>query len=256
MAFNIQSSVTKQTLSEYTTIINSVVVKALNESIGGCVSDNVATWNIGTVPPCSSGAGGNTTQILNSNLSFIQNALAQCNFSSVNSVLSSQTFNNEVKSQTKQFITNNLKNSQGFFAIGFSLQSNSSVSQATFNTAIDNAFNENITNICKNFTFDANQFTINLCGYYDGDNFDFTQNAINTSITSCINKTVIDIFVQNQVLNNFAQNTDNALVSAQAGPLTGAEAIIRIAIILAAILVGLLIVGGIIVAIYVGSKAL
>ena len=213
---SIQSSVTKQTLNEYTREINTLVANSYNSSTLKCGASATLTIEVG-VPPCPAGY----TSITNTSITSGQNVSTNCSFTSDNEVTINAKFTNDVVNKTKQFIEQDLKNKQGWFSTAFSLQIAGAETTDQVTNIIKNSFTGDFTNICKaDIESQANQKVL-LCGYYDGDTFNFNQNALTTSITSCINRVVMDVFVKNSVLNSLVQQTDQKLASSQAGIFDG-----------------------------------
>ena len=88
-----------------------------------------------------------------------------------------------------------------------------------------------------------------LCGVFSNTTFNFSQNAILTSFTSCINNTTINYISSNSLYNDIAQKTDNHFKSTQ----EGIGSLFRWIIIIVAIVAVLIIIGLIVFLIFSSS---
>lgn len=205
---NIQASETKQTLADYTQVVNSTVVNTFNTAIQQCTSGNTLALDTGN---------GCIFDFINGTFDVTQVANTQCTFNSQNVVNATSSFQNNIQTATKNFIDQNLQNQQGWFATAFSLQISGAENSTQVSQLVSNAFQGNFTNRCQATSNALNQATVNLCGVFDATTFDFNQNALTTALTSCANEVVTNVFTTNTVLNQLWSQTDQKLASQQAG---------------------------------------
>ena len=207
---SIQSNITKQTLADYTNIVNSTVANVYNSAAASCASGNNFALETGGGPNC-------IFHMTNGNFNVTQTVGTNCKLNSHNITSLSAALVNNLTNNIQQFIAQNAQNSQGWFATAFSLQINNASNAEEVVNQIKNSFNINFTNTCDSIATALNNETVKLCGVFDGVNFNFTQNALLTALTSCINQNTINIWTSNSVLNQLWQTTDQKLASKQSG---------------------------------------
>lgn len=207
---NIQSNVTKQTLADYTSFMNSAIQDAYSVSIADCAAANNLSVQTG-------GGNGCNFEIINGSVNIDQTATASCSLSSTNINQTSVTFKNTITNKTKQFIDQNSQNKQGWFATAFSFQINGASNSTEVTNAISNSFVGSITEICRQEAQAMNSAKVLLCGIYNASAVNINQNATVTGLVSCINRNVTNVFTSNTVLNQLWQQTDQKLASEQSG---------------------------------------
>lgn len=232
---NMQSNVTKQTLADYTNVVNSTVANVYSSAAQTCASGNNFTLNTGQ--NCGWVPG---FELLNGSLNVTQTAGSNCQLNSQTITNLSAQFQTQLTNNTQQFIEQNSQNKQGWFATAFSLQVQGASNTTEIMTQLSNFFNSNFTSLCSAVDTAFNNATVNLCGVYDGSNFNFNQNALVTALTSCVNQNVINEWTSNQVLNNLWQQTDQKLASTQSGFSLSWIFIIIIAIVALIVIIGLI----------------
>lgn len=205
---NIQANLTKQTLADYTNMVNSVVADVYNSAISICASGNDFSLSTGV---------GCDFKFVNSAINVSQFAGSTCKLDADNINKLSAKFTNDIINKTQQFIDQRSQNKQGWFATAFSFQINNASNSTEVTNQIKNSFDINFTNKCQAVTSAFNKGSVNLCGYYDSSTFDFKQNALTNALVSCVNENIMDIWVTNSVLNELWQRTDQKLASEQAG---------------------------------------
>lgn len=247
---NLQSEVSKQVASAYNKVVNSIVNDAINQANLSCTADEEFNLSTGIIPasqgfpaePCPFG-------FTNGTIIVGQQSTLSCSLRNQNITSISNTIKNNVATQTEQWIKMNFNSFQGWLAFAFNTQEGRSTTISKVSNDIANSVSNNILNQCGAELNSRSVQSIALCGYYTNDTLDFSQNTTIISLTSCLNKNIINDIVSNTVVNEMVQQTDAYFKSQEEGPLSGAENIIRIIVIIAAILVGLLIIGGIIYAV-------
>lgn len=210
MGNSIQSNVTKQIMSNYTKIVNETVMDVYNDAASTCQSGNMMNIETGGGQYCD-------FEIINGSININQTAGTNCKLDSTNVNNLSTNFTTQLINKTKQFIQQDAQNKQGWFATGFSLQISDATTVDQIMTQITNETKANFINKCSSVNTALNNGIAKLCGTYDGSSFNFNQNALITSITSCINQNVVDSWTNNSVLNNFWMQTDQKLASTQSG---------------------------------------
>ena len=205
---NVQANETKQILSSYTNVVNSVVANVYNKALANCSSSNNLMLTTGR--DCVFNFSDGT-------MNFKQVAGSNCKLDSINTTELTSSFNTEIINKTRNFIEQNAKNDQGWFATAFSLQINDAENVTDVMNQITNSFNVNFTNQCQSISNALNNANVDLCGYFDKTTFNFEQNAFVTAITSCVNKNVMNMWTSNSVLNDLWSKTDQKLASTQAG---------------------------------------
>lgn len=206
---NIQSNVTKQTLADYTNVVNSTVAKVFNNAAAQCASGNTFTLQTGG-QDC-------TFEMRNGTINVFQTAGTNCKLDNQNITDLTADFQTQITNNTKQFIEENSKNKQGWFATAFSLQIQGASNIEQVMTQITNETKIDFTNMCSSVATALNYAKVILCGYFDATTINFTQNALVSSLTSCVNHNTINIWTSNAILNNLWQSTDQKLASEQAG---------------------------------------
>lgn len=232
---SIQSNVTKQTLQDYTSQLNSSIVQNFNQSGADCNASNYARIVTGE------GVLSNCTFEVDGKLNIGQNATVNCTLDNYNTTISGNSFQNFVQNNAQQFINQNAQTKNGFFATGFSLGVNKGVTADDIATAIANEVSTDAYNTCQSNFSSGNNAVIRLCGYFKGD-IDITQDASTYGVTSCINRLVQTAFTSNQVLNTFWMSTDQALASENKGAASAILAVLIPIVIVIVALVVLLIV--------------
>lgn len=219
---NIQAQLTEQTLAAYTSVMNSAMNQVINDSRLNCSGIN--NFNLSTGQGC-------TFQLTNGTINFNQVVSANCQFNSENNTKIDNNFKNSISTTTKSFIDTDLQNSQGWFATAFSFQITGASNSTEVTNQIVNSISNDISNTCAAETNAYNNSNVNLCGVFDGVTFNFSQNANVTALVSCINRNVINIFVDNEVLNDLWSKTDSELASQQSGVDTITNNLVRYLII-------------------------
>lgn len=249
---NLQSAVSKQVAASFTNVVNSTVNNVINQADLACSATDSFSLCTGCIPASPSNPTPATCPFSFTNGSFniSQTNALNCTLNSTNITSISNTLKTDLQTNISQWIQQNLNNFQGWLTFAFNTQAGQSTNIQQVSTDISNSITNNISNQCSAELGANTVGVISLCGYFDDVNFNFNQTNTLTSLTSCINKDVINNVESNQVINEMIQQTDQHFASQQQGPLTGAEEDIRVLIIVIAIIAGLLIIGGVIVAIF------
>jgi hypothetical protein len=201
-----QSAITTQTLAAYTNIVNQVATNVYNQASQDCATQNVfqATF-------CP------TFNATDSGWTLNQQASTRCTFNNQNVANLNATFANQLQTTTQSFITDDLKNQQGFFATAFSFQLTDASTTQDIMNQMTNLFTSNFTNLCSAVSTSLNSGIVNFCGTWKNSPILINQNSLVTSITSCVNEAVANIWQSNQVLNDLYTMTNNKLSSTQEG---------------------------------------
>ena len=209
MGLAVEASQTQQTIADYTNVVNSVVQNAVNQSAATTAAFNQLDINLGE-PPCLIGA----TIVGNVNINQTTNVTS--NLSAVNTNSFSTNIRNNLQTQTENWINNNLQANQGWlaFAVGVATANNVSVTQIANDLA--NSVSDDVLNQCRSEIDEGNRGVVQFCGYIGGD-FNVTQSAAVTNITSCINNNVFRTVLNNQVIDNIIQQTNNKFLISQQG---------------------------------------
>lgn len=232
---NIQSNVTKQTLSNYTNVVNNTVANVFNSAVQTCAASNYFTLETGGGPDCP-------FEAVDSKFDIKQTAGSTCKLDSVNINNLTATFKTELINNTRQFIQQESQNKQGWFATALSLQLSQASTVEEIVTQISNNFTANFNNNCSSVATAFNDAKVKLCGYFNLTEFNVGQNSLVNSLTSCVNQNTMNIWTSNSVLNNLWQQTDQKLASQQSGTFDLKWLFIGIAGIIALILIILAIV--------------
>lgn len=251
MGFNIQSASTTATQNDYTNFVNSFVTNVVNNSSVVCNTNQNYNINFGFIP-----AGGGfgpqtcTFSLSNGNINVTQTTAQNCNLTAENINEISATITNNITNQLSQWITNNLASNQGWLSIAFSSQFANNISAQQVAAMITNNAITNISSTCAAEISAAQNSNITVCGVFNKVDFNFTQAAVITNLTSCINKNTINYIANNTQLNGMAQTADNKLASSQEGLSTIAKYIV-----IAVVAVVVLIIIGVILYFVFGSKS-
>ena len=243
MGFNIQSSSTTATQNDYTNFINSFVTNVVNNSSVTCNTNQTYNINFGSIPA----SGGFPPQTCafsfnNGNINVTQTSAQNCNLTAENINEISATITNNITNQLSQWITNNLSSNQGWLSIALSSQAANNISAQQVAAMITNNAITNISSTCAAEISAAQSSNISICGVFNNTNFNLTQAAVITNLTSCINKNTINYIASNTQLNAMAQTADNKLSSTQEGLSTIAKYIIIAVVVVAVLaLIGLII---------------
>ena len=252
MGFNIQSASTTATQNDYTNFINSFVTNVVNNSSVTCNTNQTYNINFGSIPA----GGGFPPQTCafsfnNGNINVTQTSAQNCNLTAENINEISATITNNITNELSQWITNNLQSNQGWLAVALNSQFANNISAQQVAAMITNNAITNISSRCAAEISAAQSSNISICGVFNNTNFNLTQAAVITNLTSCINKNTINYIASNTQLNGMAQTADNKLASSQEGLSTIARYII-IAVVAVVILI---IIGVILYFVFGGSKA-
>lgn len=235
---NFQSNTTKNMISAYTSILNNISLSVVNESRLGCNSSNFLNLQTGGATPEQSNC---VFKLTNGDLIISQRAESKCQLVSENINDISSEIKNEVRTQTESFINADLKNSQGFFATAFSFQEVNLSNATEVADVISNSFAGNITNICTAQVNAFNHQILLLCGEYNNSNIIVNQDALTTSITSCINENIVKLYNNNVALKDLILKTDSKLYSEQKGINIGQILLIIGIIVVVIIIIALII---------------
>lgn len=206
---NVQVNETRQILSDYTKIVNDVVNSVYNTAISQCTAGNTLSIQTGGVD-CP-------FEFTNGTFNIFQVAGTNCTLTSSNISQLGTTLKNEIQNKTQQFLEQQSQNEQGWLAVALSLQINQATNVTEITNQIFNSINNNIINSCSSVSNALNTGQLKLCGVYNGATFNINQNATVTALTSCVNQAVINTFVNNPVLNDLVQKTEQKLKSKQEG---------------------------------------
>lgn len=205
-----QSEITKQTLADYNSFMNTALQSDINTAISGCAAANNLSLQTGGEKYCD-------FEMINGSINVNQKVNATCSLHSKNINSITTKFNTTVKNTTQQFIDQNAKNKQGWFATAFSFQIQGASTSAEVSNKITNSFTGNISNTCRQEATAMNSNKTLLCGTYNASVVNINQDATITALTSCINRNVTEAFLTNNALNEMYQKTNQKLTSEQAG---------------------------------------
>lgn len=240
MGINVQATKTKQVLSDFTQVVNQTTNNVLQSTNASCTAANTAKLVVGG-PQCAQ-----AVTIEGSNINITQDSAAGCKINLTNGAQVTTQDYNDIKTASQQFIQNQLDSDQGWLAIGLSVQTSTNVTKEDIQNRINNISNTDLDQSCEATISTFNLGSLDICADIINSNINLTQDAQSTAIAQCTNTAIINNFFNTQVLQDFAQNTDNHFKSTQEGPLDLAKWLIYAAVII----VGLLIVAGIIFAIF------
>jgi large-conductance mechanosensitive channel len=239
MGFNIQSADTTATQKDYTNFVNNFVSNIVNSANLQCNATQNYTVSLGIIPGYKEFPPQTCPfKFTNGTINVTQTLAQTCNLNSENISDISVKITNSITNALKQWIDNHLSSNQGWLAIAFSSQSANNISSQQVATMITNNAITNISNTCAAEINSAQNATIPVCGVFDGATFNFTQAAIVSNLTSCINKTTLNYIATNTQLNSMAQTADNKLASSQEG-LTSIFKWIIIAVVIIAVIAGI-----------------
>jgi hypothetical protein len=244
---SIQSNITKQALSDVTNVVNQNVTNVINTSIADCAAGNVNSFTTGILPNGTYCPFSFTNGTINLN----QTVKANCVLNSQNTTQVVSDFSSLVNNAIQQAASQSGSSTQGWLATAVSFQVNGLETDTQIINNITNYVQNNVKNTCQSSSQAFNNGQVALCGVYSGSSFNITQDATVTALTSCINQTILDAFVNNSVLNQLSIDTDQKLTSQQSGI---GSFFIYIAIIFAVVAV-LGIIGGIIYAVVQGKSS-
>lgn len=208
-----QANVTKQALTDLTEINNKVVNTVKNQSISNCNAINIGNLLIGVTPdnvPC-------LAQVTNNTFNYSQGATASCQLTSQNVTESISDFANTIANQISQETLQGSKSIQDWLAVAVSVQVNEAQTSTEIINRVSTYVRNTVTNICQNDVRAMNDRNVVICGFVDGNTFNLNQDASVTALTSCINRSILEAFAKDDVLNEVAQKTDQKLSSEQKG---------------------------------------
>src|SRR5665811_493717 len=136
-----QSQQATQTLSQYTSIINTAMIEIVNENKSRCVALNINKFTTGQ--DCFFELNGG-------NINITQRANANCSLSALNESDVNIEFDNTIENKTVQFIDAQEKSEQSWLATALSLQVQGASTSAQIANEIMNEFQANIVNTCSN----------------------------------------------------------------------------------------------------------
>ena len=222
MGISVQSSVTKQVISDYTNVVNNAVTQASNNTDFNCVSDNELRVLVGSIP--GSNIGGKTFlpqqcyfELTDGSFNVSQTSGAQCTLNSTNLNSITTDLKNSIKSRTESWINMNLENYQGWLSIAISIANAESVSVSDIATDISNSISNSLYNDCEANAGAYNQGFLSYCGVYNKANINIDQSSHITAITSCVNENIVKNITSNTVITSIIEKTDQTIVSKQDG---------------------------------------
>lgn len=199
---NVKSDLTKQTLADYTQVINDTVENVFGTVIQRCTEGSTFNFVTGQNCPYLS---------TNGTLNPSQRALSSCTFGSNYLTPLIPNFQQSIQVATQNFIEQEMKKQPSWFNTAFSLSSNKGQNSSTVSNIIAGSFSGNFTNKCPATANALNNITLNLCGAYDVAKFNFNQNALTTALTSCANEIILNTFNTNPTLKTLWTTTDQHL---------------------------------------------
>jgi hypothetical protein len=191
----------KQTLSLYTDVVNSVVNNVYSEASQRCAGANYFKVNIGGGPDCNFIAD-NVTVIIR------QKVETNCTFESEQVTQLDTEFRTQLDQQTRQFIDQQASNRSGWLAIFFSIVGQQGEQRQEITNRIVNSITNNITSKCESVSQALNSGEVLLCGAWSNSSLNFSQDALVTAYTSCINQNVIKTFTDDTILQRLYQETE------------------------------------------------
>ena len=245
---NLQSAVSKQVAASFTNEVNTTVNNVINQSDLACSASDTFNLCTGCIPasPANPTPAICPFSLTDGSINITQVNTLNCTLNSTNITSISNSLKTNLQNNISQWITQNLNNFQGWLAFAFNTQAGQSTNREQVSTDIANSITNNISNQCSAELGANTVGVISLCGYFEGSSFNYNQANTLTSLTSCINKDVINNIESNTIINEMVQQTDQKFASEQFGPLTGAERDIEILLIVIAIVVVVVIVGALI----------
>jgi hypothetical protein len=115
------------------------------------------------------------------------------------------------------WIKQQMEQSNGWLATGLNFGFAGISTTEEMKTQLTSLFTANIANSCTSFLDQYQEQGVYICGWYTNVNFDFSQSALATSITSCVNTNIIKAYSSNSVLQDFVTKTDQAVSQQNAG---------------------------------------
>lgn len=206
----IQSNETQQTLSAYTSFVNNLVTNISTTARAQCTSGNNFDLITGGSQDCPFVFSGGS-------LTVTQLAGTTCTFNSTQVTDLNNTLKDQLTTKTRQFIDQKADNRQGWLATAFSIAVQKGISKEELINRIVNGVTTNLTNRCESVAQSLNNQRVRLCGVYTNATLNFNQSSFVTAYTSCVNENLIKTFVDDQVLQDIAQETDQVLINRQGG---------------------------------------
>ncbi len=235
MGLNIQSNVTKDSITAVSNIVNKQVNKVAQTTRSTCTAINIETINIGTLAECGVRSVTLSGVTINAN----QIAKGSCFINAKNNITITNQQLVAIKSDLQELVTTQIKNNQGFIPAAISLQSNVSISETQIRTNINQLSISDITQVCDNTVRSFNTRTLNICADITDSTIAINQSADSYAVTQCTTTGIINNIFKNAIERKVAQETDTKLASKQSG-LTG---LFTWLIVIAAIVAVVLIIG-------------
>ncbi|MEM3857901.1 MAG: hypothetical protein QW478_00700 [Candidatus Micrarchaeaceae archaeon] len=240
MGNSLQSNLAINDINEMNQVINNQATTIVNNNKQNCTTRNDFRLGFGT------DLNGHFCPFYGQNvdISVTQVATASCSLQSENLNNINSQIENDLKASLQNYLEQNASSQQGFLAHALSIQFNTNYNKETISNAIVNNINSKTLNNCSAILNANNNGVVMVCGTFNNSKLNFQQDASVTSITSCINQTIVQTVANNSELADLLQKTDQKLLSQQNGLESifgGMIGIIIAVAILIAIIVGLII---------------
>jgi hypothetical protein len=227
---NVQAQTSKQVASAFTDVVNKVTADAVaNANLDAASFNNIS---LSTCP---------SFQLINGNLTINQNASSNFKLTLKNLQDISATIKTSVSTAISSWITQNEQNYQGWLGFAFSAQVAGAETVDSVSNFIANSITSNADATCQGQVIIDNNVNVILCGFFKDSDIIVNQSTQLNAAESCINQQIQKVFLENNVVSQIVQKTDQHFLSQQSGfgdflyLIIGAAVVILIILVIAGI---------------------
>lgn len=208
-AINYTSNYTQQTITSFNEMISTFSTNLVNNAgveTGSIQRAVIYTGSSPYSPNCAeytnfSGSNIKLGQKLNVNTSLTTKILNKVQ----------NTSENLLSEKIDQWITNNITQNAGWLSIALNIAKTKNINQTDISNMISTNISTNISNVCAASVDTKQTIELFFCGNYINTNVDLSQKAAITQLASCIYDNTIQNIVNNSVILDIVQQTDNEI---------------------------------------------
>lgn len=212
---NFSSNYTYNTINSFTSMINSFSTRILNKASTECASIQSARFDFGTGTidaPCTI-----NTSVRNSNITTNIASDFTCGLSQDNLNKITVKFSSDLQTSISNWIKENTQQNNGWLATGINIAIQEGVTETDLSTMLANSISSDISNVCRASIVTNQSVIYRFCGTYDNLILDTNLTSKGLSLATCINRNIQTSVVNNKVLMDIINKTDQAVSQTNAG---------------------------------------
>jgi len=208
---NFSSQETDTVIKSFNSAVSKAITNISNNANLQCSSSQMFSLHTGSsFPPCGFSC---------ENCNFVINQTSQstCDLtqSSLNSV--SNTFTTELQTQISNWVDEQVNQSAGWLATGLNGNFAGISTTEEIKNQLNSLFSTTIANSCSEELKNIQLQIVNLCGDLNGSNLNFSQNSFQAGVTVCVARNITNNYSKNTILQQFVNDTDQAVSQQAAG---------------------------------------